>query len=123
MHMFTLKQKGMLAALAACCTLSLAAPAQAESAAQYRSQFGASIDEGKYDREIVITADVRWVNVVAGQKIRFVIVDAAGGNAAFTWHFDTFGNRVADLSQLAPAGMVQRPVKIFIANDPRYEGA
>jgi hypothetical protein len=118
--MFTLKQKGKLAALAACCMLSLAAPARAESPTQHRSQFGASVDEGKYDREIVITADVCWVNVVAGQRIRFVIVDAAGGNAAFTWHFDTFGGRVADLSQLAPAGMVQRPIRIYITNDARY---
>jgi hypothetical protein len=121
--MLTLGQKGKLAALAACCMLSLAVPARAESAAPYRSQFGASVDEGKYDREIVITADTRWINVVAGQKIRFVIVDAAGGNAAFTWHFDTFGNRVADLSQLAPAGMVQRPIKVYIANDPRFGAA
>jgi Heavy-metal resistance protein CzcE len=122
MHMFTLKQKGKLAALAACCMLSLAAPARAESAAQYQSQFGASIDEGKCDRQIVVTANTRWINVVAGQVIRFVIADAAGGTAAFTWRFDTFGGRVADLSQLAPAGMVQRPIKIYIADDPRYGG-
>ena len=79
--MFTLKQKGKLAALAACCMLSLAAPARAESAAQYQSQFGASIDEGKYDREILVTANTRWINVVAGQVIRFVVADAAGGTA------------------------------------------
>src|ERR1700681_2635842 len=123
MHMFTLKQKGKLAALAACCMLSLAAPARAESAAQYRSQFGASVDAGKYDREILVTANTRWVNVVAGQVIRFVIADASGATVAFTWHFDTFGGRVADLSQLAPAGMVQRSIKIYIANDPRYGAA
>ena len=121
--MFTLKQKGRLAALAACCMLSLAAAAQAGAASQYQSQFGASVDGGRYDREIAITAKTRWVNVIAGQVIRFVVADAAGGSTSFTWRFDTFGGKVADLSQLAPAGMVQRPIKIYIADDPRYGGA
>ena len=120
--MFTLKQKGKIAALAACCMLSLAAPARAESDSQYRSHFGAYGDGGRYDREIVVGANVRWVNVVAGQVIRFVVPDK-GASAAFTWYFDTWGSRVADLSRLAPAGMVERPIKVYIADDPRYGGS
>jgi hypothetical protein len=128
--MFTLNQKGKIAALAACCMLSLAAsvPAQSASqivvgASQYQSQFGAPADGSKYDREIVVGANTRWVNVTSGQVVRFVVADAAGTNAAFTWDFDTWGGRVADLSRIAPAGMVQRPIRIYIANDPRYSGA
>jgi hypothetical protein len=121
--MFTLKQKGKIAALAACCMLSLAAHARAESAAQFRSQFGTSVDGGRYDREIVVGANVRWISVVSGQVIRFVVPDAPGGNAAFTWYFDTWGGRVVDLGRLAPAGMVQRPIQVYIADDPRYGGA
>jgi len=120
--MVMLNQKGRIAALAACCMLTLAAPARAESEAQYRSQFGAYADGGRYDREIVVAANLHWVNVVSGQVIRFVVPDAAGASAAFTWNFDTWGDRVADLSRLAPAGMVQRPIKVYIANDPRYGG-
>ena len=121
--MFTLKQKGKIAALAACCMLSLAAPARAESDSQYRSQFGTYVDGGRYDREIVVAANVRWINVTSGQVIRFVIPDTAGASATFTWYFDTWGGRTADLSRLAPAGMVHRPIKVYIGDDPRYGGA
>jgi len=121
--MFTLIQKGKFAALAACCMLSLAAQARAESASQYRSLFGASADGGRYDREIVVAANVGWISVMPGQVIRFVVPNAAGASSAFTWNFDTWGGRVADLSRLAPAGMVQCPVKVYIADDPRNGGA
>jgi hypothetical protein len=126
--MFTFKQKGKIAALAAC-MLSLAAPVWAQGpsqivvgASQYPSQFGGPADGSRYDREIVIGADTRWVNVVSGQVVHFVVANAAGANA-FTWNFDTWGGRVADLSRLAPAGMVQRPIKVYIDMDPRYSGA
>jgi hypothetical protein len=121
--MFTLNHKGKIAALAACCMLSLAAPTRAESASQYRSHFGAYADAGRYDRQIVVDANVRSINVVSGQVIRFVIPNTAGTDAAFTWYFDTWGGRVVDLSRLAPDGMVQRPIKVYIADDPRYGGA
>ena len=121
--MFTLKQERSIAAFAACCILSLAAPAHAATDAQYRSQYGSPAEGGRYDREIVVTPDVRWIDVVSGQVVRFVIADTAGPSATFTWYFDTFGGRVADLSRLAPAGMEQRPVKIYIAIDSRYGGA
>jgi hypothetical protein len=121
--MVTLNQKGRIAALAACCMLMLAATAQAESASQYRSRFGAYAEGGRYDREIVVGANVHWINVVSGQVIRFVVLDAAGASATFIWNFDTWGDRVADLNRLAPAGMLQRPIKVYIANDPRYGGA
>lgn len=128
--MFTLKQKCKIAALAACCMLTLAAPVGAQSASrivvgasQYASQFGAPVDGGRYDREVVVSANTRWVNVVSGQVIHFVVADAAGATADFTWSFDTWGGRVADLSRLAPAGMVQRPIKVYIDKDLRYSGA
>jgi hypothetical protein len=121
--MFTLKQKGKFAALAACCMLTLAAPARAESVSQYRSQFGSYVDGSKFDRQIVVAANLRWVNVDAGEVIRFVVPDTAGASAGFTWHFDTFSRGVADLSQLAPAGMVQRTIKVYIAPDRHYEGS
>ena len=121
--MFTLKQNGMVAALAACCMLSLAVPAHAESASQYQSQFGATVDAGKYDRQIVVTASTRWINVDAGEVIRFVVADTAGTNAAFTWHFDPFSRGVADLGRLAPAGMVPRTIKVYIAPDNHYLGS
>jgi hypothetical protein len=120
--MSPLKSKGRIAALAACCLLSLAASARAEPTSQYRSYFGAFADAGRYDREIVVSPDTCSVNVASGQVIRFVVLDAAGANTAFTWSFDTWGGRVADLSRIAPSGMLRRPVRVYIADDPRYGG-
>ena len=120
--MFTLK-RNLVAAFAASLFLALAsAPASAESNPSYRSHFGAAADGRSYDREIVVTADTRWVNVVAGQVVRFAIPGATSPASSFTWSFDTWGGRVADLSQLAPPGMLQRPVKVYIGDDPRYGG-
>lgn len=121
--MFTLKQKCRIAALAACCMLSLAAPARAESAAHYRAQFGAAVEDGRHDREIVVTPNTRWINVAADQVVRFVVRDPAGTNAVFTWNFDAFSGGVADLSRLAPDGMVTRSIKVYIAEDPHYKGS
>ena len=121
--MFKMNHKGRIAAFVAVCMLSLAAPVRAESASQYRSQFGAQVVGGRYDREIVVDEHVRGINVVSGQVIRFVVIDVAGTSASFTWNFDTWGERTADLSRLAPDGMVLRPTRIYIANDPRYGGA
>ncbi len=120
--MSTLKLKGRIAALAACCMLSIGASARAEPAAQYRSYFGAFADAGRYDRQIVVSPDTCSVSVAPGQVIRFVVLDAAGANATFTWSFDTWGGRMADLSRIAPDGMLRRPVRVYIADDPRYGG-
>ena len=120
--MSTLKPKGRIAALAACCMLSLAASACAGPTAQYRSYFGAFADPSRHYRQIVVSPDTRSVNVASGEVIRFVVLDAAGADATFTWSFDTWGGRMADLSRIAPAGMVRRPVSVYIADDPRYGG-
>jgi hypothetical protein len=120
--MFMLERKSRLASLAACFVLSLATTACALPGAQDRSQFGAQVDGRSYDREIVVAANVRWIGVTAGQVVRFVVPDAAGPSNAFTWYFDTWGGRVADLSRLAPEGMVRRPINVYIADDPRYGG-
>ncbi len=118
--MFTLKQIGTLAA---CCMLSFAAPARAESASQYRWQFGDSAEGGRYDREIVVAPNTRWINVTAGQVVRFVLADTANASAAFTWHFDAFSGGVADLRRLAPDGMVAPNIKVYIAKDSHYSGS
>lgn len=119
--MITLQHKGKLAALAACCMLSLAAPAQAGFASPDRSQFGSFVEAGgRYDREIVVGAGTRWINVKAGETVRFVL---PGASASFTWRFDPFGGGVADLSVLAPAGMAAPSIKVYIAEDGRYYGS
>ena len=66
----------------------------------------------------VITPERRSVNVMAGQAVRFIV-----GDKSFTWNFD--GTRYTapiDLRTIAPPGLIDRPVIIYIWNNPAYLG-
>jgi hypothetical protein len=66
----------------------------------------------------VITAERKSVNVMAGQTVRFVV-----GDKSFTWNFS--GTRYTapiDLRTIAPPGLIDRPVTIYIWNNPAYLG-
>ncbi|MEO7940382.1 MAG: CzcE family metal-binding protein, partial [Burkholderiaceae bacterium] len=58
---------------------------------------------------ITIAADTPWANVREGESIRFV-----AGQSEFGWKFD--GTRSAiDLMRIAPAGVLARPVTVYVA--------
>jgi hypothetical protein len=67
-------------------------------------------------RTVNLTQDTRYVNVVAGDTIRFV-----NGSGEFAWSFNvspivsTF-----ELNQVAPAGALGHAVRVYVAPDPRY---
>lgn len=72
-----------------------------------------------YGREIVITPDTRHVNVTGGETIRFIV-----GDKIFAWNF--FVARTVsnfDLNAVAPPGVLDHPVRVYVAPDPRYIGA
>jgi hypothetical protein len=69
-------------------------------------------------RTIVIKPDTKWVNVTGGETIRFVV-----GNKTFAWTFNVASNVWAfDLNRVAPPGVLDHPVQVYIAPDPRYIG-
>ena len=72
---------------------------------------GSSISASAGHRTIVIGPDTRWVNVQHGEEIRFV-----AGTSEFGWRFDGPGARSLDLQQIAPAGVLSRPVTAYITN-------
>ena len=77
--------------------------------------------EGRsYDRKILIRANAKFVNVLDGEVIKFVVQEPDGADRSFTWHFDTPRETVGDLSKLAPAGVLGRPVKVYVGSNPRY---
>ena len=86
------------------------------------SGFGVLADGKPYNRVIVVDKPTRWVNVVEGEVIRFVVRPPGAPDASFTWSFDTFGGRVTDLRSLAPHGLVDRRIDVYIAADPRTRG-
>jgi hypothetical protein len=65
---------------------------------------------------VTITPATRWVNVTGGETVRFV-----SGARSFTWNFQV-GVTVTkfDLNQVAPPGMLERPVMVYVAPNPLY---
>jgi hypothetical protein len=65
---------------------------------------------------VTITPATRWVNVTGGETVRFV-----SGTRSFTWNFQV-GVTVTrfDLNQVAPPGMLERPVMVYVAPNPLY---
>jgi Heavy-metal resistance protein CzcE len=80
-------------------------------------RFGSAIDAAQAERSITIAADTRWANVTQGESIRFV----SGANV-FGWKFDGTHSAV-DLSKLAPAGFVERPLMVYIKREYRGPGS
>ncbi len=70
-------------------------------------------------RSIVIGPNTKYVNVVAGEAIRFVV-----GDKTFIWNFDRSVYRApVNLLQAAPAGSFEHEVTAYVAPNPMYFGA
>ncbi len=55
-----------------------------------------------------------------GEVVKFVVHEMDGADKSFTWHFDVPRETVGDLSKLAPTGVLDRPVKVYVGPNPRY---
>lgn len=65
-------------------------------------------------RTVVIAPGTRYVNVIGGETIRFVV-----GDKSFGWAFDgTYPS--FDLNQVAPAAMLDHKVTAYVAPNPLY---
>ena len=105
--MKTLQTFGSTIALTA--ALALAAPLLIANT----TASGASVD-----RTIVIDSNTRWVNVNGGDVIRFV----ANGQT-FDYRFNSYTHsKVYDLGKIAPAGALNRSLKVYVTADGRYTG-
>jgi hypothetical protein len=95
-----------------------AAPAFANHPAA-SPNLGTPVHDESTDRDIVLDAGTKWVNVTGGETIRFVV-----GGKSFSWRFDTYSiSPVFDLDKIAPAGMLDgRSIKVYVSPDPLYSG-
>lgn len=82
------------------------------------SLLGDPAPETAATQTIEILPDTRWVNVTGGDIVKFIV-----GGKSFAWAFNV-GTGVSrfDLSRVAPAGVLQRQVFVYLAPDPRYIG-
>lgn len=104
-----------LASLAVAAALGAAVPAFANhpSAA---GKYGTPVHGAAADRTIVIDPSAKWVNVNRNETVRFVV-----GGTSFTWRFDTLNQSAIELDKIAPAGMLDRPVKAYVGPDPMHD--
>jgi hypothetical protein len=77
---------------------------------------GTPVPPSTATRTVVLTPATRYVNVIGGQVVRF-----QSGGQEFGWSFDTSPIvQVFSLNQVAPAGLLDHEVRVYIAPDPRY---
>jgi hypothetical protein len=110
-----------LATLAIASAFVVAAPAFADHPTA-GAHLGTPIHDGRVshnispDRTIVIDGNSKWINVTGGKTVRFV-----AGDQSFDWMFDTFlSSPVFDLGDIAPAGMIDRSLTVYVSPDPLY---
>lgn len=95
--------------LSACMHLNAEPPA---------SFLGNPAPEAAAIRTIMIGPDTKWVNVTGGEIVNFV----ANGKS-FAWAFNVAtGVSKFDLTRVAPPGVLDRRVDVYLAPDPRYIG-
>lgn len=87
--------------------LALGSPSWAQSPPGYL--LGTSIPVAAATRTITVTPDARWVNVMQGDTVRFVV-----GTAEFAWRFDGPGARSFDLQSVAPPGALGRTLTVYV---------
>ncbi len=67
------------------------------------------------DRVVVITPDLDHVNITHFDTIKFI-----SGKQSFTWNFDGVSTlSEIDLNKIAPPGMLDHTVRIFIEKSPK----
>ncbi len=68
------------------------------------------------EKTIEIRPDTRHVNVVGGDIVQFIV-----NGQSFTWRFNVARTVSAfDLKEVAPVGLLDRPVMAYVSPDPRY---
>lgn len=116
--MFKVKQNAMVATFAVQVAFSLLAGCA--STGPSNPDLGTPAEGRSYDRKVVIGLNRKWVNVIGGEVVKFVVQEPDGTDKFFTWRFDTSLETVGDLSKLAPSGVLGRPVKVFVGRNPLY---
>jgi hypothetical protein len=90
------------------------------STASVNFDLGTPADGRSYDRMILIRENAKFINVQDGEVVKFVVQEPDGGDKSFTRRFDAARETAGDLSRLAPAGVLGRPVKVYVGFNPRY---
>lgn len=76
------------------------------------------VPAGYAERTVVVGPETRYINVERGDLVKFVV-----GDKSFSWKFNapTTISEV-NMSEVAPAGMLNHEVKAYIKHIPVFDG-
>ena len=99
-------------------TMALSALSLTFCASASDNMLGQSEPGGYATRTVVIDEGTTTVNVDRGDVVKFV-----SGGKSFSWSFGTPSTiSEVTLNQVAPAGMLDHTVKVYIKRIPIYDG-
>lgn len=70
------------------------------------------------DRVVRIGPTTRWANARENETVKFLVRTSSGAEQAFAWRFTTPFFAV-DLSKIAPLGLIDRPLLVYLETDPQ----
>jgi hypothetical protein len=89
----------------------------------YPSVYGTPAEADSADRIVRVSRSLHSVNVAYGETVKFIVDGENGSERSFTWRFDVSPVLThVDLSEVAPADLPERNVRVFVAPDSRYRG-
>jgi hypothetical protein len=102
--------------LAAILMSAVALPAVADP--DHKDFFGDAAPPSAATHEIQIDSKTKYVNVTGGDVVKFNV-----GDKTFTWDFDVAQTvNSFELNQVAPNGILDHPVTVYVAPDPQWIG-
>src|SRR4030095_5752465 len=116
--MFEIKSRITVAAFAASTALSLLAGCA--STPSVSPALGTPARGHSYDRRVSIKANTKFVNIDAGEVIKFIVREPDGTDRSCAWNFNVVREAVGDLSTIAPAGILDRHVTVVVGPNPHY---
>jgi len=86
------------------------------TSASILSLYGDAVPVAAAERAIVITPETKYVNVVGGEIVEFVV-----DGKSFAWDFDGISEGyVFDLNLAAPPGLLDHRVISYVDPNPKY---
>lgn len=83
-----------------------------------QADYGSPVAGAAAERTITIAPSTRWVNVVNGETVTFVV-----DGKSFSWHVYTYNNvNEFKLDSIAPPHVAVAGVRVLVAPNPVYHG-
>jgi Heavy-metal resistance protein CzcE len=90
---------------------------------EYPSVYGTPAETDSVGQIVRLAGGAQSVNVAYGETVKFIVKGENGSERSFAWRFNVSPVLShVDLSEVAPADLPVRDVRVFVAPDSRYRG-